>query len=65
MGGPKKSDAEVMQIQLADPLPYDLEELNLAEYKNLDPRWRDWRTVKTACADYATLIFDRIVGLED
>ena len=41
------------------------EELNLAEYKNLDPRWRNWQTVKAACADYATLIFDRIVGLEE
>ena len=35
------------------------------EYKNLDPRWRNWQTVKSACADCATLIFDHIVGLED
>ncbi len=54
-----------LQIQLAQPLPYDLEELNLAEYKNLDARWRNWQTVKAACADYATLIFDSIVGLVD
>jgi len=61
----EESALQQLQIQLADPLPYDLEELNLAEYKNLDPRWRDWRTVKAACADHATLLFDRIVGLED
>jgi len=61
----EESALQQMQIQLADPLPYDLEELNLAEYKHLDPRWRDWQTVKAACADSATLIFDRIVGLED
>jgi len=54
-----------MQIQLADPLPYDLEEPNLVEYKNLDPRWIDWQSVKAACADDATLIFDQIVGLDD
>ena len=54
-----------MRIQLADPLPYDLEELNLTEYKHLDPRWSNWQTVKAACADHATLIFDRIVGLDD
>ena len=60
-----ESALQQMQIQLADPLPYDLEELNLAEYKNLDPRWSDWQTVKAACADDATLIFDHIVGLED
>ena len=54
-----------LQVQLANPLPYDLEEMNLPEYKNLDPRWHNWQTVKAACVDCATLIFDRIVGLED
>lgn len=53
-----------LQIQLANPLPYDLEESSLAEYKNLDPRWQNWEAVKTACAEYAMLIFDRIVGLD-
>lgn len=61
----EESALQQLQIQLANPLPYDLEELNLAEYKNLDPRWRTWQTVKTACADSATLIFDHIVGLDD
>ena len=61
----EESALQQLQIQLANPLPYDLEELNLAEYKNLDARWRNWQTVKAACADCATLIFDRIVGLED
>ena len=61
----EESALQQLQIQLAQPLPYDLEELNLAEYKNLDPRWCNWQTVKAACADYATLIFDDIVGLED
>jgi len=42
----------------------DLRELSLAEYKNLDPRWQNWETVKAACAGFATLIFDRIVGLD-
>jgi hypothetical protein len=53
-----------LQIQLANPLPYDLEELNLAEYRNLDPRWNNWETVKIACLALAVLIFDRIIGLE-
>jgi len=61
----EESALQQLQIQLANPLPYDLEELDLAEYKNLDPRWRNWQTVKAACVDCATLIFDRIVGLED
>ncbi len=60
----EESALQQLQIQLANPLPYDLEELNLAEYKNLASRWRNWRTIKVACAEWATLIFDRIVGLE-
>jgi len=61
----EESALQQLQVQLANPLPYDLEELNLAEYKNLDPRWRNWQTVKAVCANTAVLIFDHIVGLED
>ena len=60
----EESALQQLQIQLANPLPYDLEELNLAEYRNLDPRWQNWETVKSACVRYAVLIFDRIVGLD-
>jgi hypothetical protein len=60
----EESALQQLQVQLASPLPYDLEELNLAEYKNLDPRWQKWETVKSACVGYAMLIFDRIVGLD-
>jgi len=60
-----ESALQQLQIQLANPLPYDLEEMNLAEYKHLDPRWHNWQSVKSVCADCATLIFDRIVGLEE
>ena len=60
----QESALQQLQIQLSNPLPYDLEELNLAEYKNLDARWHDWQTVKAACVECATLIFDGIVGLE-
>lgn len=60
-----ESALQQLQIQLADPLPYDLEEMNLAEYKHLDARWHNWQTVKAACADCAMLIFDQIIGLED
>lgn len=58
----EESALQQLQIQLAQPLPYDLEELNLSEYKNLESRWRDWKNVKIACIDCATLIFDYIVG---
>lgn len=60
-----ESALQQLQVQLANPLPYDLEAMNLAEYKNLGPRWHNWQTVKAACVDCANLIFDQIVGLED
>lgn len=61
----EESALQQLQIQLAQPLPYDLEELNLGEYKNLSSRWHDWENVKVACVDTATLIFDHIVGCSD
>ena len=45
----------------ADPMPYDLEENNLSEYKNLEPKWHRWETVKSACIDLSITIFDGIV----
>lgn len=59
-----ESSLQQLQAQLANALPYDLEETELPEYKHLDPRWHDWRTVKAACARIATVIFDRVCDLE-
>ena len=60
-----ESALQQLQIQLAQPLPYDLDEVNLVEYKNLAVRWQDWQRVRAACVLCADLIFDRITGLED
>lgn len=59
-----KNTLQQLQVQLANPLPYDLEEMNLTEYKQLDQKWRDWNHVKAVCAHCATVIFDRICELE-
>jgi hypothetical protein len=59
-----ESALQQLQIQLASPLPYDLEETRLAEYKNLASKWQDWNTVKTACKHCATIVFDRVAALE-
>lgn len=61
----EESALQQLQVQLANPLPYDLEEINLTEYKNLAARWHDWSQVKSACIECAVLIFDQIVGLKD
>lgn len=60
-----ESALQQLQIQLANPLPYDLEATNLAEYKNLATRWHDWNAVKAVAARIAAGIFDRVTGLAD
>jgi len=60
-----ESALQQLQIQLAAPLPYDLDEVDLAEYKQLTSKWHDWSAVQSACSTASTLIFDRIVGRED
>jgi hypothetical protein len=59
-----ESALQQLQIQLATPLPYDLDDVNLAEYKHLSEKWQDWSAVQAACAACATLIFDKIIGCE-
>ncbi len=59
-----ESPLQQLQVQLANALPYDLEETELSEYKNLQPRWHDWETVTAACKHLSTVIFDRVCDLE-
>jgi hypothetical protein len=59
-----ESALQQLQIQLSNPLPYDLEETRLSEYKNLAPKWHDWNTVKAVCKRCATTVFDRVAALE-
>ena len=55
-----ESALQQIQAQLANPLPYDLDELDLSEYRDLAPQWQDWDRVKSACGRVATAIFDRV-----
>ena len=57
-----QSPLQQLTSQLANPLPYDLEQTHLAEYKNLIPQWRDWRAVQAACSRAAMVIFDGVCG---
>lgn len=59
-----ESPLQQLQVQLANAVPYDLEETELSEYKNLDRRWHDWGAVKAASSHIATVIFDRVCDLE-
>lgn len=55
-----ESVLQQLQVQLSNPMPYDLEETNLSEYRNLDPTWHDWGRVKEICASIAADLFQRL-----
>lgn len=59
----QESPLQQLQIQLAEPLPYDLEGLDLREYKNLDTKWNCWTDVRNFCTELSILIFDKIVAV--
>lgn len=59
-----QSALQQLQVQLADPLPYDLDVSELPKYKNLDPRWHTWKNVVTACRQCSNWILEDIVRQE-
>ena len=57
-----ESSLQQLCAQLARPLPYDLEQTDLSEYRHLEARWHDWNDVASACRQIAVNAFDRICG---
>lgn len=55
-----ESALQQLQVQLANPMPYDLESTDLTEYRRLDPKWHDWNRVKEICANIAIDLFKRL-----
>ena len=53
-----ESALQQLQAQLASALPYDLDDTDLSEYRNLASRWRDWRNVQETCIRIAVAAFD-------
>jgi len=45
-----------LQIQLANAVPYDLEDTEPGEYKSLDPRWHGWNAIEATGSHVATVI---------
>lgn len=54
------SALQQLQVQLANPMPYDLEDMSLTEYRNLSPEWHDWSRVKAEAARLAVLMLDQL-----
>jgi hypothetical protein len=48
-----ESALQQLQVQLSNPMRYDLDETKLSEYRNLDPSWHDWNRVKDMCETIA------------
>lgn len=46
--------------QLAEPAPYDLSDVDLARYRALEDRWRDWETVTRATRMLAADVLDLV-----
>ena len=55
-----ESALQQLEVQLANPMPYDLENTDLKEYRRLDPKWHDWNRVKEICATIAVDLFKRL-----
>lgn len=49
-----------LQVQLASPTPFDLDDMELSEYKNLDQKWHQWQAVRDVCVKTSQLLFNRI-----
>jgi hypothetical protein len=55
-----ESALQQLHIQLAHPLPYDLEDTDLTEYRRLHASWQDWARVTDVCARIASGLFERL-----
>jgi len=60
-----QSPVQQLCLQLSDPLPFDLQENKMADYKNLADRWKDWESVKSQCILSAGVIFNSFKVEED
>lgn len=60
-----ESPLQQLVVQLASPLPYDLEETRLSEYRKLVPRWHDWDAIRATCLRCATCLFDGLANGDD
>ena len=59
-----QSALQQLLAQLANAMPYDLEEVWLDENKIRNPGWHDWNTFKLICAQSALGIFEMVCKLE-
>lgn len=61
---PQSGDSPLTQLarQLSNPLPYDLDQTSLAEYKGLKERWHNWSSVADESQRIAGIILLKIAA---
>lgn len=59
-----ESALQQLQVQLANPLPYDLDGPDVSEYRDLAAEWREWGRVTDACGRIAVRVFDYVCEAE-
>ena len=47
------SPLQQLANQLSNPLPFDLDDTDLSQYKHLDEMYQDWNKVRDICAHIA------------
>ena len=57
-----ESALQQLQVQLANPMPFDLDEMDLTEYKNLAPQWHEWSMVQAVAVATSAVIFDAMAA---
>jgi hypothetical protein len=48
-----ESPTQQLVVQLSSPLPFDLAQTDLSEFKKLSSRWQDWSVIRKACIECA------------
>lgn len=54
-----ESALQQLEAQLAQPLPYDLKDLDLREYRDLGKEWQDWNVIQAICQRCSQALFKR------
>lgn len=50
--------------QLAEPAPYDLSDVDLRHYRQLQPKWQDWAAVDAACRAIANALLSAVAATD-
>jgi hypothetical protein len=48
-----ESPTQQLIVQLSSPMPFDLSQTDLSEFKKLSSRWQDWSVIRKACIECA------------